>query len=110
MGAITNTPIRDTVVDFCYPYFFNSLGIMSKKPSPLPKFMAIVWPYEKHVWIALAAAIVTFILLYWTFSKIDKEGYRQNFSFVKSAQEVSQMLVMQGINISPISTGFSYQP
>ena len=100
MGAITQTPIRETVVDFSYPYFFSGLGIMSKKPPPLSKFVAIVWPYKELVWMALTAATAIFIFTYWTFSKIDKEGFRQNFTFGNCVQEISQMLVMQGININ----------
>ena len=97
MGLITQTPIRDTVVDFSYPYFFDRLGICSKKPSPLAKFLAIAWPYEDLVWFALASATAMFILSYWAFSKIDKRGFRKNFSLGNSVQEVSQMLVMQGM-------------
>ena len=97
MGAITQTPIRDRVVDFSYPYFFTSMGIMSKKPSPLSKLMAIVWPYNKNVWISLVVATVIFILIHWILSKIEKVRSRRKLSFVKSVQEISQMLLMQGM-------------
>ena len=66
------TPLRDTVVDFSYPYFIGRTGFMTKKPSHLPKVMAILWPYDNLVWICLAVTVPTFFLAYWTFSKIDK--------------------------------------
>ena len=96
MGAITQTPIRERVVDFSYPYFFTSIGIMSKKPSPLSKLMAIVWPYNKNVWLSLIVAIVVFILMHCILSKIEKASSRPKLSFGKSVQEISQMLLMQG--------------
>ena len=97
MGAITQTPIRDRVVDFSYPYFFTSIGITSKKPSPLSKLMAIVWPYNKNVWISLIVATTTFILIHWILSKMEKASSRQKLSFGKSVKEISQMLLMQGM-------------
>ena len=98
MGAITQTPLRDMVVDFSYPYFFTSLGLASKKPSPLSKLMAIVWPYDKHVWISLMVATVIVIMMHWTLIKIDTESIsRQNFTFGTSVQQICQMLLMQGM-------------
>ena len=98
MGAITQTPLRDMVVDFSYPYFFTSLGVASKKPSPLSKLMAIIWPFSKQLWICLIVATVIVIMIYWTLMKIDKKSCRKNFSFAKSVQEICQMLLMQGMN------------
>ena len=96
IGTITHTFLRDTAVDFSYPYFFNRLGFITRKPSPLPKLMAIAWPYEKNVWIALSVSVPIFILTFWAFSKIDKNRFKQNCSLGKVSLEVSQMLVMQG--------------
>ena len=97
MGAITQTPIRDRVVDFSYPYFFTSIGMMSKKPSPLSKLTAIIWPYNKNVWISLIVASVIVILIHWIILNTDITSARPNFSFGKAVQEISQMLLMQGI-------------
>ena len=97
MGAITQTPIRDRVVDFSYPYFVTSIGIMSKKPSPLSKLMAIVWPYNKNVWISLIVATIIFILIHWILSKMEKASSKQKLSFGKSVKEIGQMLLMQGM-------------
>ena len=96
MGAITQTPLRDMVVDFSYPYFFTSLGVASKKPSPLSKLMAIVWPFSKQLWICLIVAIVIVIMINWTLIKMEKMSCRKNFTFGKSVQEICQMLLMQG--------------
>ena len=97
MGKITLTPLRDTAVDFSYPYFFDRLGFISKKPSPISKLTAILWPYQNIVWITIAAAVPFFSFIYWMFSKIQQDGRRSELSFGVVLQEVSQMLVMQGI-------------
>lgn len=99
MGSITSTPLRDTAVDFSYPYFFNRLGFITKKPSPLPKFMAILWPYQKNVWITTGVMVPVFSLIYWIFLTLQQQGGRNKCSFGSVLQEVSQMLVMQGLNI-----------
>ena len=96
MGKITLTPLRDTAVDFSYPYFFDRLGFISKKPSPISKLTAILWPYQDIVWITIAAVVPFFSLIYWMFSKAQLEGRRSELSFGAVLQEVSQMLVMQG--------------
>ena len=98
MGAITLTPLRNKAVDFSYPYFFNRLGFISRKPSPLPMFLAILWPYQTIVWISIAVAVSFFSLVYWVLSPI-QEGRRKSLSFGAVLQEVSQMLVMQGTSI-----------
>ena len=96
MGKITLTPLRNTAVDFSYPYFFDRLGFISKKPSPLSKLMAILWPFQKIVWVAIVATVPFFALIYWMFSKTQQKGRKSKLSFGAVLQEVSQMLVMQG--------------
>ena len=98
MGAITQTAIRDTAVDFSNQYFITRIGLISKKPSPIPNVKAILWPFGNIVWIALAVSVPAFAVIYWTFSKIDKEGFTSNFNLGNAIMQVSQMLVMQGIN------------
>ena len=100
MGIITLTPQRNTAVDFSYPYFFNRLGFISKKPLPLTKLMAIMWPYHKIVWATMAVTLPFFSLIFWSFSMIQQEGMTTNIDFGAVLQEVSQMLVMQGVNIT----------
>ena len=68
MGKITLTTLRDTAVDFSYPYFFDRLGFISKKPSPISKLTAILWPYQDIVWITIVAAVPFFSVIYWMFS------------------------------------------
>ena len=97
MGIITLTPQRDTAVDFSYPYFFNRLGFISKKPGPLSKLMAILWPYQTFVWITMAVSVPFFSLIFWTFLNLQNEGRGKKLAFGIVLQEVSQMLVMQGM-------------
>ena len=97
MGAITQTSMREKVVDFSYPYFFTRVGFFTRKPSQIPNYKAIIGPYKIMVWMALSASVPVFTLIYLTYSKIDKEGFTSSFNFDKALMQVSQMLVMQGI-------------
>ena len=97
MGIITLTPQRDTAVDFSYPYFFNRLGFISKKPGPLSKLTAILWPYQTFVWITMALSVPFFALIFWTFLKLQEEGSGKKLAFGLVLLEVSQLLVMQGM-------------
>ena len=97
MGGITRTTIRDTAVDFSYPYFVTRVGFFTKKPSPIPNVKAILGPYGNIVWMALAVSVPAFSLIFFIFSKIDKEAFETNFTLGKAIMEVSQMLVMQGM-------------
>ena len=73
MGQISITAIRETAVDFTYPYFMTNIGIVSKKPMPLPKYLAILWPFKPAVWLAMAIALVMSGPTYWMLSKICKK-------------------------------------
>ena len=99
MGAITNTPIRDTVVDFSYPYFISRIGFYTRKPTLIPKYMAILWPFGNIVWLLVALSALMFSMLFWTFSKIDINGFPTNYNFTKAVLEASQMLVNQGMDV-----------
>ena len=103
MGIITHTLLRDTAVDFTYPYFFNTLGFIAKKPMPLSKLTAIVWPYQKDVWIAVLVSVPLFILTFWTFSKLCGDELKEYSDLGKVIQEVFQVLVMQGTDTSHYS-------
>ena len=97
MGSITLTPLRDTAVDFSYPYFYNHLGFISKKPSTSLKHLAILWPYQKIVWITIAAMIPFFSLTSWIISALQQEERRMKWSFWVVFEEANKMLVMQGM-------------
>ena len=99
MGAITQTPVRDTAVDFSYPYFFTGIGFLSKKPYPLSKFMAIVWPFDMHLWIALIVAVPATAAVYWIFAMLQCSDEIENISIGTSVSQVLQILVYQGIDL-----------
>ena len=68
-GAITITQGRGTAVDFAYPYFETRLGIISQKPSPLPRYQAIFWPFSFETWIVLLITVILFSVFYWVLIK-----------------------------------------
>lgn len=63
-GAITITEGRGSAVDFSYPYFETKIGFTCQKPSPLPKYQAIFWPFQLDLWIVLILALALFSLFY----------------------------------------------
>ena len=99
MGVITRTALRDTVVDFSYPYFISGIGFYTRKPTLLPKYMAMLWPFGKIVWLLVAISALMFSMLFWAFSKNEENGFPPNYNFMKAILEASQMLVNQGIHI-----------
>ncbi len=42
--------------------------MLCRKPSPLPKYLAILWPFENEVWMGLVLVIVFSGPVYWFFS------------------------------------------
>ena len=100
MGAISRTYLRDTAVDFSHPYFITKVGFVTKKPSPIPNIKAILWPFGNIVWIALAVSVPAFSFIFWTFSRVDKTGFRSSkYSLTIIFMQISQLLVMQGLDI-----------
>ena len=99
MGPITRTVVRETAVDFSYPYLLTKIGFVTKKASPLPKVLAIVWPYETKLWVALLVTLPAICMIYYSYSKLDKRGFEKSFNFGKAALEASQILVYQGMQI-----------
>ena len=97
MGPITQTVVRDTAVDFSYPYLLTKIGFITKKPSPLPKVMAIVWPYDTKLWIALLVTLPAICMIYYSYSKLDKRGFEKSFNFGKAVLEAIQILGCQGM-------------
>jgi thiol:disulfide interchange protein len=44
--------------------------MISKKPFPLSKYMAIVWPFQTEVWIFVLLALLLMGPTYWIFLRI----------------------------------------
>ena len=67
------------------------------KISYIALFIPIVWPYELKLWIALLVSVSAFSVIYFSFSKLDKRGFKRGFDFGKAMLEASQILVYQGM-------------
>ena len=96
MGGIARNIDRETVVDFSYQSFSTRIGFVTKKPQLLPKFHAVWWPFNNDLWISVFMSLVLFSLGYWCFSKVDKEGFIQNFNFGKSLAQTLKIMTMKG--------------
>ena len=89
MGAITQTKIRETAVDFSYPYFMTNIGFITRKPSRVPKFLAIMWPYKNNAWVAFTITLVVFNLTTWMVSRVYKKEFSPNFNLGKMILHVN---------------------
>ncbi len=116
MGWITRTGVRATAVDFAYPYFVSPVGLISRyfvfvnttlpqipcniwlfrKPTPLPKYTAIVWPFSPEVWISVGVSLEAFVIIYWAFSLIGPVGYGIDFDFWDSCSQAMMVLLSKG--------------
>ena len=88
MGDITRTTIRETAVDFSFPYFVTRVGYFTKKPYPLPRIQSIVWPFEKYLWLCLGVTLPIFSDVYWISAKLSH-----------SSKKISVDLVSQVVGI-----------
>ena len=98
MGQISITSPRESAVDFSYPYFMTRVGFTTKKPSPNPNVMAILGPYDKTMWIAIATLVPTFSVMFFLVSKFASENFVSNFNLLEAIVQVIELLVMQGMN------------
>ncbi|KAK4313243.1 hypothetical protein Pmani_015420 [Petrolisthes manimaculis] len=70
INEITITASRETVVDFSYPYFFDSTTLTSKAPAERSRSLAVLYPFSSLTWIILV--IVTLLMgpLGYLFSRV----------------------------------------
>ncbi|XP_068227656.1 glutamate receptor ionotropic, delta-1-like [Palaemon carinicauda] len=54
--SITQTELRDTVVDFTVPYVIEPLALFSRAPQEKNRVLAILAPFKLEVWVSLIAA------------------------------------------------------
>ena len=93
MGDITRTLIREMAVDFSYPYFVTRVGFFTKKPYPLPRIEAIVWPFRKYLWLCLGMTLPLFSLAYWILAKVITRS--RNVASGELVDHVVRILVYQ---------------
>ncbi|KAK4295488.1 hypothetical protein Pmani_031957 [Petrolisthes manimaculis] len=64
---------RRRVIDFTRIYAAEPLVIVSPKPRPLPRYLALVAPFSGEVWLALVVVMVWVGLVYWVLAWV-REG------------------------------------
>ena len=94
MGEITKTAIRETAVDFSYPYFMTRVGFFTKKPHPVSKLKAILWPFHVYLWICLSVTISIVCIVYWSFAKLRfGRGKIQKLTLLQSVTHVLEIII-----------------
>ena len=96
MGGITRTFLRNTAVDFSYPYFVTTIGFYTKKPPYETRLMALLWPYENRIWIALAIALPAYNFINYILSKVYLKKFCPSFNLGSVIISVSQTIFIKG--------------
>ena len=95
VSTITITAARSEVCVFSWPYEEEKIGILSRKPSLLPKGRAIFWPFGLPVWLSVLASVHVFVVTLWLMAKVigGEEAFTLGFCFRASIRS----LFSQGI-------------
>lgn len=87
---ITINSIRATVVDFTFPYYFDTVRLLSNRPGYAPKLEVLAWPFQLSTWLAIFISFLPFSMMFYgvirlagdksyTFSICLMECYKQYF-------------------------------
>ena len=96
MGGITRTFLRNTAVDFSFPYFVTTIGFFTKKPPHETRLMSLLWPYERRVWIALAVALPAYNIINYILSKVYQKKFSPSFNLGSVILSVCQTILIKG--------------
>ncbi|KAK7085911.1 hypothetical protein SK128_018156 [Halocaridina rubra] len=55
---ITITGLRESVIDFTYPYYLESLTLISRAPAERNRAFAVFSPFTFEVWICIVGAVL----------------------------------------------------
>ncbi|XP_069995907.1 glutamate receptor ionotropic, kainate 1-like [Penaeus vannamei] len=63
------TPLRMLYMDFARIYTADVLGIVSLKPTPLPRHLALIRPFSGDLWASVSASVAVLSLALWLVQK-----------------------------------------
>ncbi|KAK4313217.1 hypothetical protein Pmani_015394 [Petrolisthes manimaculis] len=61
---------RETVVDFTYPYFFDTTSLVSRAPEERNRSLAVFYPFSSHTWITVVLVTLLMGPLGYLFSRV----------------------------------------
>ncbi|KAK4313239.1 hypothetical protein Pmani_015416 [Petrolisthes manimaculis] len=70
INELTITASRETVVDFSYPYFFDSTSLTSKAPGEKSRSLAVFYPFSSLLWIIVVLVTLLMGPLGYLFSRV----------------------------------------
>ncbi|XP_064101097.1 glutamate receptor ionotropic, delta-2-like [Macrobrachium nipponense] len=102
-GGITLTDVRDTVVDFTYPYHYAYMGIFSRAPKEKSRALAVLSPFTLEVWIGIILATLAIgpALFAVTWARTRMENCKSISSLPQYTFEMFRNLVNQGNLLEP---------
>ncbi|XP_040573177.1 ionotropic receptor 21a isoform X2 [Lepeophtheirus salmonis] len=69
LGTIVRSYEREIVIDFSETIFFTTTTFITRNPAPLPKWQAILSPFQPSLWIALVFGMLSFFVINYLFIK-----------------------------------------
>ncbi|KAK4313216.1 hypothetical protein Pmani_015393 [Petrolisthes manimaculis] len=70
IDEITITASRETVVDFSYPYFFDTTTLVSRPPAEKNRSLAVFYPFSSFTWITVVLVTLLMGPLGYLFSRV----------------------------------------
>lgn len=83
-GMITINHMRAQVVEFSFPYNFDTVSLLSHKPSLAPKWMVLAWPFGMYAWTAIISSFLIFSLGFYAIFLLAND---KSYSFTTCAME-----------------------
>ncbi|CAB4067440.1 unnamed protein product [Lepeophtheirus salmonis] len=95
VGSITQTPMREEVIDFSFTTFHTHSTFITRKPAPVPKWKSMFEPFQIELWISLIIAVFGFLFSYFLFLKVS--NFEESLSFSLSSLNILGSFINQGI-------------
>ena len=97
MGSIAISAQRETVTDYTLALRESKFGILSHKPLPISKNLALLGPFRYMVWILTILSLVVIVpVFYLVVRGLNKE---REFNFATCALQCIRVLLNQSKNI-----------
>ena len=94
VGSIAISAQRETVTDYTLALRESKFGILSHKPLPISKNLALLGPFRLTVWVSTLCSLVMFIPVFWMIVRgLNRE---HNFNFANCCLQCVRVLFNQG--------------
>ncbi|KAG7165816.1 Glutamate receptor-like 69 [Homarus americanus] len=102
---LTLTESRSRVMDYSRVYYQDPIVIVSPKPTPLPRHLALTRPFEGELWLVVAVCTLVLGIILWLLQKIwSWASGDRGASLVSTLFDSWGMLLMKPVTEIPTNT------